>query len=180
MLKLLRSISQLPPLHCRLANLRVLVYPVRMRAKGGSQVPTEPDSNSMSPSQITILLADDQELWRTTVRCFLVRNPELQIISEANDGEDAVRKASEVLPQVVLLDVSMPRMNGIEAAKTIRKRFPNMIFIFLTQIADPDVKIAALANADAYVLKTQAPTELAATIRRTVRIHKGVAVAAQA
>jgi DNA-binding NarL/FixJ family response regulator len=74
----------------------------------------------------------------------------------------------------------MPRMNGIEAAKTIRKRFPNTIVIFLTQIADPDVKIAALANADAYVLKTQAPTELAATIRRTVRIHKGVAVAAQA
>lgn len=143
--------------------LRGLVSP-----KGVLRVPTGPDSNSMSPSEITILLADDHKGWRRQVRYLLAQHPKLQIVSEASDGLDAVQRASEFQPDVVLLDIQMPRVNGIEAAQAIRKAHPDTIIIFVTQNGDVDVMNAALAYAERYILKTHAPSELIAAINNAL------------
>ena len=96
---------------------------------------------------------------------------------------DAVQRASEFQPDVVLLDVGMPCMSGIEAAKAIRKVHPDTIIIFVTQNGDVDVRNAALAYGERYILKTHAPGELVAAINAALDsalVHKqvGTAVAA--
>lgn len=112
-----------------------------------------------------ILVVDDSAQWHVLVRSVLRSIPSLQIVGEASDGIEAIEKAVTLNPDVVLLDVGMPRLNGIEAAKTIRELCPKSGIIFLTQESDSDVKRAALATgAVAYVLKSTANAELRTTI----------------
>jgi len=113
----------------------------------------------------TILLVDDSEQWRLLVRSILQSNSWFRVVGEATDGVDAIKKAATLLPDVVLLDVGMPRLNGIEAAKEIRQACPDSRIIFLTQEADSDIQKVALANgAFAYLLKSRASYELRTTI----------------
>jgi|SRR5215469_14504341 len=110
-------------------------------------------------SNIHILVADDFAPWRVYTRN-IVERLECQVV-EACDGQEAVQKAIEVRPDVVLLDVGMPILNGIEAAKQIRKSVPRSRIIFVTTNGDRDVKAAALATgADGYLSKASAATEL--------------------
>lgn len=110
-------------------------------------------------SNIHILVADDFAQWRVFTRN-IVRRPEWQVI-EACDGQEAVQKATELHPDIVLLDIGMPILNGIEAAKQIRRSAPSSRIIFVTTNGDADVKAAALATgADAYLSKASAATEL--------------------
>ena len=104
-----------------------------------------------------ILIVDDSKRWRLFVRSILDRSPWFQVVGEACDGVEAVTKATALLPHVVLLDIGMPRLNGIEAAKRIKQVCPASKVIFLTQETDLDVQNEALATgAVAYVLKTRA------------------------
>ena len=82
---------------------------------------------------ISILVADDFAEWRVGVRSLLRVRPEWQVIAEACDGVEAVRSTEEMHPHVVLLDVGMPILNGIEAAKQIRQVSPDSKIIFVTQ-----------------------------------------------
>lgn len=113
-----------------------------------------------------ILLVDDSRQWRLLVRSILERTPWFQIAGEASDGVEAIMKATALLPDVVLLDIAMPHLNGIEAAKKIRQASPQTKIIFLTQDGDSDIRTAALATgAIAYLLKSSAESELRPTIQ---------------
>ena len=108
-----------------------------------------------------ILLVDDFVQWRFAVRSILEAVPGFRIIGEASNGLEAIEKAATLRPDIVLLDIGMPILNGIEAARRIRRVSPNSKMIFLTQEQDSDVRAAALAvGADAYLLKSTAVGDL--------------------
>ena len=118
---------------------------------------------------ILILVADDFAPWRIQIRNFLQEQPEWQLI-EACDGQDAVQKATELHPHIVLLDMGMPKLNGLEAAKQIRVAMPASSIIFVTQDGDGDVKTAALATgAKAYISKATAACELVPAIETVLQ-----------
>ncbi len=121
-------------------------------------------------SKVRILIADDFAQWRVRVREILrAARPEWQIICETLDGFEAVQKTAELLPDVVVLDIGMPRLNGIEAAKRIRQNTPTSKVVFLTQNCEPDVQTAALeTSATGYVLKSKAQ-ELVSAIEAALR-----------
>ena len=109
----------------------------------------------------SILVADDFEGWRRQVRSLLRARPEWQVIAEASDGSEAVQKAEELKPDLIVLDIGLPKLNGIEAARQIRQRSPSSKIIFLSQNSNLDVVRAALdMGALGYVRKTDARREL--------------------
>ena len=92
----------------------------------------------------SILIVDDFPGWRVRVREILASHPEWKIISEASDGQQAVQEASELQPDIVVLDITMPRLNGIETAKMIRQKSPKSKIVFLAQEDDNEIMKAAL------------------------------------
>ena len=110
---------------------------------------------------VRILVVDDFAPWRLSVRSLLEGHGELLLAGEAADGLEAVQKASELKPDLILLDIGLPGLNGIEAAKQIRQAVPGAKILFLTLNSDPDVARVALdTNAKGYVLKADAGSEL--------------------
>jgi two-component system, NarL family, response regulator NreC len=108
-----------------------------------------------------ILIVDDSPGWRARVREILAAHPEWKIISEASDGQEAVQEASELQPDIVVLDIALPRLNGIEAAKMIRQKSPNSRIVFLTVHDDSDIVEAALdVGQTKHVPKAKAATRL--------------------
>ncbi len=112
----------------------------------------------MSISQekdIRLILADDHAVVRTGTRQLLERRPDFQIVGEAADGEEAVRLAHELQPHVVVMDVRMPKMSGVEATKRIKKECPDVRVLVLTAHDDDEYVFALLqSGADGYLLKT--------------------------
>ena len=106
------------------------------------------------PPTIRVLLADDHAIVRKGIRDFLQEDPDIAVVAEAVDGEEAARLAGEHAPDVAVLDIQMPRMNGIEATAAIKAQFPRVRVLILTAY-DEDPYIFALlrAGADGYVLK---------------------------
>ncbi len=112
-------------------------------------------------SLIRILVVDDFKDWRHQVYLLLQVRPEWRVIAEASDGREAIQKAEELKPDLIVLDVGLPNLSGIEAARQIRQRSPNSEIIFLSQNSDLDVVRAALGTgALGYVRKTDAGREL--------------------
>jgi DNA-binding NarL/FixJ family response regulator len=115
---------------------------------------------------IRIMLADDFGPWRQIVRSILEAVPGFRVIAEASDGQEAVQKAEGLLPDIVLLDIGMPLLNGIEAAKKIKQACPKSKVIFLTQQNDIEIRNVALATgAEAYLSKSRAANELLPAIK---------------
>ena len=112
-------------------------------------------------SSIRILVADDYEGWRRLARLLLQARPELQVICEVSDGSEAVQKAEELKPDLILLDIGLPKLNGIAAARQIRELAPQSKIIFVTQETSADiVKEAIGLGAMGYVVKTKVQSEL--------------------
>jgi len=112
-----------------------------------------------------ILVVDDFPGWRVRIREILGVHPEWKIISEASDGQEAVQEASKLHPDVVVLEIALPRLNGIEAAKIIRQKSPDTRIVFLTQDNDNDIMEAALGLGQTiYVPKAKAVTLLCPAI----------------
>jgi DNA-binding NarL/FixJ family response regulator len=110
---------------------------------------------------IRILITDDYEDWRRQVRSLLQARPAWQVIAEASDGLEAVEKAQGLKPDLILLDIGLPKLNGIEAARRIQQLSPSSKIIFLSQNNDLDIVRAALGTgARGYVRKTDVKKEL--------------------
>ena len=92
---------------------------------------------------VRVLVVDDFEPWRQQVCSMLQTRPELPVVAEAGDGLEAVQKAQELKPDLILLDIGLPNLNGLEAANRIRQVAPDASIIFLTQNNDKDVVRAA-------------------------------------
>jgi DNA-binding NarL/FixJ family response regulator len=121
-------------------------------------------------SSIRILIADDFEDWRRQVHLLLQARPAWQIIAEVSDGSEAVQKAENLKPDLILLDIGLPNLTGIEAALRIRQLSPNSKIIFLSQNNDLDIVRAALGTgALGYVRKTDAGSELLPAVDAVLR-----------
>jgi len=114
---------------------------------------------------IRILLADDHTVMRNGLRLLLERQPNLSVVGEASDGREAVRTAESVSPDVVVMDIAMPNLNGIEAARQIATARPETAIVILSMHSDESYVIRALkAGARAYLLKDSAEGDLIAAI----------------
>jgi len=112
-------------------------------------------------SAFRVLVVEDHEPFRRFVCSTLEKRPELQIVCEVSDGQDAVRKAGELHPDLILLDVGLPSLNGIEAARQIRKLSHKSKILFVSQESDADVVQEALRiGALGYVVKVNAASDL--------------------
>lgn len=119
---------------------------------------------------IRLLLADDHAVVRSGLRLLLEAQPDMAIIGEAEDGEGAIRRTAELQPDVVLMDIEMPGMNGIEATRRIKAQSPRTAVLALTMYEDDQYFFEMLrAGASGYVPKRAAPDELASAIRAVSR-----------
>lgn len=117
--------------------------------------------------KIKILIADDHHVVRKGLVFFLQTQPDLEIVGEASNGEEAVKLATSLEPHIVLMDLSMPVLDGIEATKELKKQAPHVQVMILTSFSDQDHVIPALeAGASGYQLKESDPDELVAAIRK--------------
>jgi DNA-binding NarL/FixJ family response regulator len=116
-------------------------------------------------SPARILLVEDYEPFRLFTRSMFSKTPALQVICEVSDGVEAVRKAEELQPDLILLDIGLPRLNGIEAARQIRKLAPHSKILIVSQESSVDVIEQALSRgAMGYVIKARAARELLAAV----------------
>ena len=114
----------------------------------------------------SILIVEDQTILREGLRSLLSFQPDLEIIGEAGDGLEGIRSVDKLLPNLVLMDLSMPRMSGMEAIKEIKKKWPEIKILALTINDSEEYIMAALkAGADGYILKDSTNTELLQAIR---------------
>jgi two-component system response regulator NreC len=111
--------------------------------------------------KLRLLLADDHSVMRSGLRALLERQPNLEVVGETENGREAVRLAESLKPDVVVMDVGMPLLNGIEATKAIMKEQPNTVVIILSMHADESYVMRALkAGARGYLLKDSAAADL--------------------
>ena len=118
------------------------------------------------PEKKGVLIVEDHTLIREGLRSLLSSDPDLDVVGEAEDGREAVWQAEKSSPALVLMDLSMPRMGGVEATRQIKKRWPNIKILALT-ISDSEeyVQAALQAGADGYILKDSTHAELIQAIR---------------
>ena len=115
----------------------------------------------METSSVRVLVVDDYEPFRRFICSTLRKRPALQIVGETSDGLEAVHKAEELQPDLIVLDIGLPTLNGIEAARRIRKLSPESKILFMSQESSADVVQEALAlGALGYVVKAHAGSEL--------------------
>ncbi|HYM57090.1 MAG TPA: response regulator transcription factor [Solirubrobacteraceae bacterium] len=126
---------------------------------------------------IRVLIADDHAVVRQGLRAFLELQDEIEVVAEAADGEEALDAVQRLAPDVVLMDLVMPRLDGIEAIRRLRERTPSARVIVLTSFGDERVLPAIRAGAAGYLLKDVQPPELVRAIRT---VHGGESLLAPA
>ena len=122
----------------------------------------------MSP--IKVLLAEDHTIVRKGIRSLLDGVTDIEVIGEAEDGREAVEKVGQLLPDVVLMDNTMPILNGLEATRQIKKQFPHIMVLILTMHTDEEYIFQFLqAGASGYLVKKTVPKELVSAIKAVYR-----------
>lgn len=134
--------------------------------RGGEHPGHGPDSRGRPTEPIRVLVVDDHELFRRGLEIVLAQEEDIQVVGEAGDGAEAVEKAADLLPDIVLMDVRMPRRGGIEACTSIKEVAPSARIIMLT-ISDEEADLydAIKAGATGYLLKEISTDEVTAAIR---------------
>ncbi len=121
-------------------------------------------------TKIRIVIADDHVVLRSGLRKLLNEQPDIEVIGEANDGNEAITRTEELIPDVLLLDITMPNLGGIDVIRIVKARMPKVAILVLTMHEDEGYFIEALkAGASGYVPKKAADTELIAAIRAVNR-----------
>lgn len=124
--------------------------------------------------RIRILLADDHTLLRNGIRALLKDQPDMVVVGEAEDGREAVQMVDKLSPNVVLMDISMPSLNGLEATRQIKREHPEVNVLVLTMYDQEEYFRQVLeVGASGYIIKRAAVSELVAAIRA---VYKGEAV----
>jgi NarL family two-component system response regulator LiaR len=124
----------------------------------------------MMPSPIHVLIVDDHEIVRKGIRALLATKRDIQVVGEARDGAEAVTQAQALHPDVILMDLMMPKMDGIQATQEIIATQPNIRILVLTSFAaDEQIFPAIKAGALGYLLKDSGPQELIQAIRQVYR-----------
>ncbi|MCZ8521343.1 MULTISPECIES: helix-turn-helix transcriptional regulator [Paenibacillus] len=138
---------------------------------------TLPRQVEQQEEAIRLLLVDDQPYIRESLQVMLEREKDLQVVGLAEDGEQAVEQCERLRPHVVLMDLHMPRMDGVEAAKRMKQKYPGVRVLILTTFQETEKAVEALRSGiDGYLLKSSEPKELSETIRL---VHRGVRMIAQ-
>ncbi len=121
--------------------------------------------------QIRILLVDDHTLFRQGIKTILSAEPDLEVVGEAANGGEAIERAGDLKPDVVVMDISMPGMSCFEATRQIRRARPETKVLFLTMYDDEDYLLEGMeVGASGYVLKDSPATQLSAAVRD---VHRG-------
>lgn len=121
--------------------------------------------------KIRVLLADDHAVLRSGLKLLLGAQPDIEVVGEASDGEEAVRKSAELNPDVLLLDITMPNLGGIDALRMIKEKMPSISILILTMHEGEGYIVEALkAGASGYIPKKAADTELINAIKA---VHGG-------
>jgi DNA-binding NarL/FixJ family response regulator len=127
---------------------------------------------------VRLLLVDDHPVVRQGLRTLLAGRSELEVVDEASDGLEAVEKVSTLHPDVVVLDVTMPRMNGIEACRIIKQKNPELEVLFVTQHDSPHMLREALAaGARGYVVKSNLARDLVEAVEAVSQHREFTALA---
>jgi len=117
-----------------------------------------------------ILIVDDHALFRAGVRALLAEDPRVTVVGEADNGRDAIRAVGQLAPHLVLMDLTMPEMNGMEAMTEIRRRYPNVRLLVMTLHKTEDYIHASLkAGADGYILKDATQEEFGVAIHTVLQ-----------
>lgn len=120
----------------------------------------------MAPKRIHILLADDHHLFREGLRALLVSASDMEVVGEAGDGNEVIAKAAELRPDVILMDLQLPGLNGVEATRRILATQPKVSVLVLTMFEDTDTVLAAMrAGARGYLLKDTHEEALLRSVR---------------
>ena len=115
---------------------------------------------------IRVLICDDQAIARHGLQMILASAPDLEVVGQAQDGQEAVELTAQLAPDVVLMDLKMPRLNGVQATRRIRSQFPDVqVLVLTTYDADEWVFDAIRAGANGYILKDTPPDQLLSAIR---------------
>ncbi len=123
------------------------------------------------PGKIRLLLVDDHPIVLDGIKSHLCAQPEFEVVGDASNGQDALRKAKLTLPDVILMDISMPHMNGLEAISHLRKQVPNAKVLILTMHESKEyIAQVVRSGARGYLLKDSAPAELVGAIKA---VHHG-------
>ena len=116
---------------------------------------------------ISVLLVDDHAMVRSGVKAFLVTQPDLSVVGEADSGEEAIKLAAQFIPDVILMDLIMPHMDGVEATRRVKQVSPRSQIVVLTSYHEDEHIFPALkAGALSYILKDVSAEELAAAVRK--------------
>jgi DNA-binding NarL/FixJ family response regulator len=117
--------------------------------------------------KIKVLLVDDHALVRRGFRLMLEDDPEIEVAAEASDGEEAVKLAEKIQPRVIVMDCALPKMDGMEATRRIKKQWPEIAVLMLSMHSeDTWVRLALESGANGYILKSAVDMDLADAIKR--------------